>query len=199
LGANCLNRKAHTLAWTLAKHFKRELAVQAAWAVFYSMFTFAPTLLLRIILQYVESPEDTPKNVAWLFVVLLFVTATFQAIGSGQALYVGRRICIRLHSVIVGEIYAKTLRRRAAAGADRALGPRGKSDGEQDGEGKTIVTEDNGEQANAGAIINLMSVDSFKVAEVCAYLHFLVCGYRSRETKVYANQTRLRVFRCRWQ
>ncbi|KAG0129773.1 P-loop containing nucleoside triphosphate hydrolase protein [Tuber indicum] len=176
LDTNRLNRKAHTLAWTLAKHFKRELAVQAAWAVFYSMFTFAPTLLLRIILQYVKSPEDTPKNVAWLFVVLLFVTATVQAIGSGQALYIGRRICIRLHSVIVGEIYAKTLRRRAAAGADRALGPKGKNDGKKDSEGKAIAIEDNGEQANAGAIINLMSVDSFKVAEVCAYLHFLVAG-----------------------
>ncbi|PWW78180.1 P-loop containing nucleoside triphosphate hydrolase protein [Tuber magnatum] len=170
------NRKAHTLAWTLAKHFKRELAVQAAWAVFYSMFTFAPTLLLRVILQYVESPEDTPQNVAWLFVVLLFVTATLQAVGSGQALHIGRRICIRLHSVIVGEIYAKTLRRRAAAGADRALGPKGKDDGKKDSEGKAAVTEDNGEQANAGAIINLMSVDSFKVAEVCAYLHFLFAG-----------------------
>lgn len=160
------------------KHFKRDLAIQSAWAVFSSLFTFAPTLLLRVILQYVQSPEDTPKNVAWLFVVLLFVTAAISAIGSGQALYIGRRICIRLRAVIIGEVYAKALRRKAAAGADRALGKKEKVNGKKlaDTDSKDDGDEDEGEQANVGAIINLMAVDSFKVAEVCAYLHFLIAA-----------------------
>lgn len=144
------------------------------------MFTFAPTLLLRVILQYVQAPEDTPKNVAWLFVVLLFVSATISAIGSGQALFIGRRICIRLRAVIIGEVYAKALRRKAAAGADRALGKKEKKkvDGKKlsEANGKEDEGEDEGEQANVGAIINLMAVDPPKVAEVCAYLHFLVCN-----------------------
>lgn len=158
------------------RHFKRDLIIQSSWAIFYSGFTFAPTLLLRVILQYVQAPEDTPKNVAWLFVVLLFVSATISAIGNGQALYIGRRICIRLRAVIIGEVYAKALRRKAAAGADKALGKKEKkkSDGKVDS--KEQDDEDDGEQANVGAIINLMAVDSFKVAEVCAYLHFLIAG-----------------------
>lgn len=171
-------RKTTTLAFTLVKHFKRDLAIQSAWAVFASLFTFAPTLLLRVILQYVQSPEDTPKNVAWLFVVLLFVTATISAIGSGQALYIGRRICIRLRAVIIGEVYAKALRRKAAAGADRALGKKKKVGGKKfaSTDSKEDEDEDEDEQANVGAIINLMAVDSFKVAEVCAYLHFLIAA-----------------------
>lgn len=141
------------------------------------MFTFAPTLLLRVILQYVQSPENTPKNVAWLFVVLLFVAPAISATGSGQALYTGRRICIRLRAVIIGEVYAKALRRKAAAGADRALGKKVKKvDGKIPTDTDDKEDEDEGEQANVGAIINLMAVDSFKVAEVCSYLHFLIAG-----------------------
>lgn len=174
-------KKATTLAVTLLKHFKRDLAIQSAWAVFASAFTFAPTILLRVILQYVQSPEDTPKNVAWLFVVLLFVAASISAIGNGQALFIGRRICIRLRAVIIGEVYAKALRRKAAAGADKELGKKdekkkvGKKPTDTDKE-EEDKDKDNGDQANVGAIINLMAVDSFKVAEVCAYLHFLVAA-----------------------
>ena len=35
-------------------------------------------------------------------------------------------------------------------------------------------------QATNGTIINLMSIDSFKVAEICAYLHFLMGSSSSR-------------------
>jgi hypothetical protein len=135
-----------------------------------------------VILQYVQSPEDTPKNVAWLFVVLLFVAASISAIGNGQALFIGRRICIRLRAVIIGEVYAKALRRKAAAGADKELGKKDekkkkKKDGKKltDTDDKDEKDKHDGDQANVGAIINLMAVDSFKVAEVCAYLHYLVC------------------------
>lgn len=158
-------KKTAYLGWTLIKHFKRALIIQALWAAFSALFIFAPTLLLRVILEYIESPEGTPRNVAWLFVALLLVTNTIVAIGSGQALFIGRRICIRLRAVIIGEVYAKALRRKAAAGMEVDLGET-KSDSNEPAEG----------QANAGAIINLMAVDSFKVSEVCAYLHYLIAA-----------------------
>lgn len=104
---------------------------------------------------------------AWLVVALLFVTACISAVGDGQALFIGRRICIRLRAVIIGEVYSKALRRKAAAGPENALGEKPKKTSSRRDD------EENG-QANVGAIINLMAVDSFKVAEVCAYLHFLV-------------------------
>lgn len=125
--------------------------IQAAWAVLAAAFTFAPTLLLRVILEYVNNPGDTPKNVAWLFVILLFVTALINAIGQGQALYIGRRISIRLRAVIIGEIYSKALRRKAAAGSDNVLGEKKTKDKAAKDE-----TPEDGGQANVGAIINLM-------------------------------------------
>lgn len=165
-------KKTASLATTLLRHFQKDLLIQAAWAVLAAAFTFAPTLLLRVILEYVNNPGDTPKNVAWLFVILLFVTALINAIGQGQALYIGRRISIRLRAVIIGEIYSKALRRKAAAGSDNVLGEKKT----KDKTAKDGAPAEDGGQANVGAIINLMAIDSFKVSEVCAYLHFLVAS-----------------------
>lgn len=160
---------------TLARHFKGLLLLQGAWAVSYSLLTFAPTLLVRVILEYVQNPEGTPKSAAWLFVFLLFFTAFISSIGNAQALYIGRRICIRLRAIIVGEVYAKALRRKAVAGSEKALGEKKKAQ-KKDDKNDDKNKKDDG-QANVGSIINLMAVDSQKVSEICAYLHYLVSYY----------------------
>ena len=157
------------------------------------LITFVPTLLLKAILEYVENPLSVPKNAAWFYVILLFVSGIVNALSSGQALWVGRKVCIRLRAIIIGEIYAKALRRRAAASSDKVLGGqepatkigeeqkpslikkifgRKKKDDESKTAGKKDAAADEG-QVSSGAIINLMAVDSFKVAEISAYLHFL--------------------------
>lgn len=178
-------KKVATLTWRLIGFFKGLLAAQFAWTVLYSFLTFAPTLLLRAILEYVETPDKYPRNVAWLYVGLLFITGIVQTTGSGVALFIGRRICIRLRAIIVGEIYSKALRRKAAA-AERTLGQKDEKKKEDESKKKKATDEEqpaskeseetDESQANVGAIINLMAVDSFKVAEICAYLHFLVAS-----------------------
>lgn len=186
-------KKTSILAFHLLKYFKRGFMIQAAWAAISGLNLFVPTLLLKAILEYVENPQDTPANAAWFYVILLFVSGVVSALSGGQALWKGRKICIRLRAIIIGEIYAKALRRRAAAAADKVLGQEEKkTDGEQKPgllqklknsiRGKKAVEgakpdakkpEESGEQVTSGAIINLMAVDSFKVSEISAYLHFL--------------------------
>ena len=195
-------RKTTRLAWHLLKYFRRDLLIQAAWAMVSGLFTFAPTLLLKAFLEYVEDPAGTPTNAAWFYMILLAVSSCIKAITDGQALWLGRRICIRLRAVIVGEIYAKALRRKAAAGTDTVLGEEKKkpeSEGDTDGHirngislqspraggknnkgsknkkpaGTSPSTDSSDSQVNVGTIINLMAVDSFKVSEISAYLHFL--------------------------
>ncbi|KAF3938642.1 hypothetical protein ABW19_dt0204021 [Dactylella cylindrospora] len=144
----------------------------------------------KVILEYTENPDKYPRNVAWLYVALLFVTGVVQTTGSGAALYIGRRICIRLRAIIIGEIYAKALRRKAAA-VEKTLGQKDdekkkaekdkkskkkKGTDEEQATPKKEEEEKDDSQANVGAIINLMAVDSFKVSEICAYLHFLVAA-----------------------
>ncbi|KAI0471516.1 hypothetical protein GGR56DRAFT_654458 [Xylariaceae sp. FL0804] len=188
-------KQTTSLALHLAKYFRGMLFIQCLWAVVGGFLTFAPTLLLRAILQYVEQPTIAPRNVLWLYVILLPVTDIVRSLADNQGLWIGRRICIRIRAIIIGEIYAKALRRKAASSQDASLGKadeddvkatilerlkrlvtfkRGKkSDTESDGVAKKDASKAADEQANLGTIINLMSVDSFKIAEVTAYLHFL--------------------------
>jgi ABC-type multidrug transport system fused ATPase/permease subunit len=202
-----LFKKTTSLAIHFLKYFKGPLLVQASWAVMGGALTFAPTLLLRAILQYVEDPSVAPINVLWLYVILLPLTDILRSVCDGQALWIGRKICINIRAILVGEIYAKALRRKAAAGKDTTLGG-DKKDSDADkkkggilarakrliGLGKSSKasgsaannatdaspgkdkTDGSDEQVNLGTIINLMSVDSFKVSEITAYMHFLVAA-----------------------
>jgi ABC-type multidrug transport system fused ATPase/permease subunit len=187
-------KRTSSLAYHLLKHFKRGLLIQAGWAAISGFLTFAPTLLLKAILEYIEKPDLTPVNAAWFYVILLFVSGSLSALADGQALWIGRKICIRLRAVIIGEIYAKALKRRAAATTDKVLGEEKKKEeqGEEPKGLKRIFTfgkkkdkaagstkqkdaskPGSDAQVTTGAIINLMAVDAFKVSEICAYLHFL--------------------------
>ncbi|QUC20031.1 uncharacterized protein UV8b_04272 [Ustilaginoidea virens] len=205
-------RRTGSLAWHMLKTFKRMLLFQCFMAFVSGLFTFAPTLLLKAILEYVEQPDRAPINVLWLYVIGLPVLDTIRSYADNAALWTGRRICIRIRAIIIGDIYAKALRRKAAAGKDKvlldgkaakakhgeesgnentlakklrgALGLRkrnkNQSAGSSDAESASGANDDNNnkpavedDQANLGTIINLMSVDSFKVSEVTAYLHFL--------------------------
>lgn len=186
-------KRTGSLAWHLLKFFKADLAKQCALAVLSGIFTFAPTLLLKAILRYVEQPENAPRNVLWLYVIGLPMLDLVRSWGDGMALWIGRKICIRIRAVVIGEIYAKALRRKAATSKDkilldakkgeedsalttkekikRVLGlSKKKDDDSQDADNSSAVDD---EQANLGTIINLMSVDSFKMSEITAYMHFL--------------------------
>ena len=188
--------KTSRLAWHLLKYFKSSLIAQAGWAAIAGFFTFVPTLLLKVILEYVEDYERTPANAAWFYVILLAVTTCIEAITNGQALWLGRKICIRLRAIIIGEIYAKALRRKIGAGSDTILGDAVKKENEANEDAKqhkklsfgrkkkdtakaftedrkTTIKDTTDTQVNVGTIINLMAVDSFKVSEISAYLHFL--------------------------
>ncbi|KAK8135951.1 ABC transporter [Apiospora sp. TS-2023a] len=192
-------KKNTRLIFHLAKYFKSDLILQCLWALASGVLTFAPTLLLKAILEYVEKPEIAPVNVLWLYVILLPIADIIRSIADGQALWIGRRICIRIRAIIIGDIYAKALRRKAASGKDTTLGAsngKGGSQGiasRQAEENDWSQAEDNGEiskkedpskdadeQANLGTIINLMSVDSFKISEVTSYLHFLLASAPSQ-------------------
>jgi len=196
--------KTTSLVIHLCKYFRGMLVAQCVWAVLSGFFTFAPTLLLKAILQYLEEPGDTPRNVLWLFVILLPVSDIIRSIADGQALWIGRKISVHIRAIIIGDIYAKALRRKAATGkktgsgdADEAADKETMLDkikialrlkkrkekapsvnGEASGsaESSNDPTKEAEDQANNGTIINLMSVDSFKVSECTAYLHFLLAA-----------------------
>ncbi|KAJ5099727.1 hypothetical protein N7532_006728 [Penicillium argentinense] len=187
-----------SLAWKLLRYFFGTLMKQGAWTIFANMFVFVPSLLLKAILEYVENPRSTTPNAAWLYAILLFCSAIVQGVADGQALFIGRKMGVKIRAIIIGEIYAKALRRKAGASMDavrkaveepsapkdsaqkkkKGLLSFGRkknanSNDTETGENAKSDLEDAAVQANVGTIINLMAIDSFKVSEVGAYLHFL--------------------------
>ncbi|KAF3056550.1 ATP-dependent bile acid permease [Daldinia childiae] len=197
-------KKTTSLALHLLRYFKGLVILQCVWATLGGILTFAPTLLLKAILEYVELPTIAPRNVLWLYVILLPLSDLIRSIADNQALWIGRKICIRIRAIIIGEIYAKALRRKAASGKDAVLGGNDangaketklerlkqflrlkkkadKNSNAQNGDvSKKDGTKDADEQANLGTIINLMSVDSFKISECTSYLHFLLASAPSQ-------------------
>lgn len=165
------------------------LIIQAFWAMMEALIVFAPTILLRRILEFVDDRSTGTMALAWFYVFVMFFSKVAAVLSSGQALFVGRRVCIRLKSVVIGEIYAKALRRKSSNStttSDKA--DAGLQEDEEQQEGSTPKKskktddkeeeeeeeEDDKSSANLGAIINLMAVDAYKVSEVCAYLHSFI-------------------------
>lgn len=171
------NNKPVNFAWRMCIHFRREIALAGFWALFYSFTTFGPSMLLKKILEYVDDPTIVPSHVAWLYVFGIFVFTIVDSVANNQALFIGRRICIRMRAIIIGEVYAKALRRRevpsnAKEGASDTEGSGDESEPKPSGSD----SEKSSDQAKLGTIINLMAVDAFKISEICGYLHFFVAS-----------------------
>lgn len=158
-----------SLTIRLLKYFTWPLVVSNFWTFIYSLLSFGPPFLLKVILEYVDNPSGTPRSLVWLYVFAFLICGILTNVVQGQSLYIGRRICIRLRSILIGEIYAKTLRRRATV----AKKSEEDEEKDQDKADKKEEGEEKDGQANHGAIINLMAVDTFKVSELCAYLHYV--------------------------
>lgn len=162
----------------LFSHFKYLFAIQAFWAVVESITVFIPSLLLKRILEYVEDPVSTPKNLAWTLVCLMPFIKMIDSIASGCSLFLGRRVCLRMKAILIGEIYAKALRRKITVSEvskkDADIDDKSKKTKKNKDKKTKNDKEDSSNTAELGAIINLMSIDAFKVSEICGYLHFFV-------------------------
>ena len=177
-------RKKRTFTFKLLTFFSDYFLLQGFWAFWASLISFIPTILLKRILEYVEDQSSAPRNLAWFYVILMFVCKVFVAIANGQALFLGRRVCIRMKSIIISEIYSKALRRRISTTnrqqqeKDNGGNKDGKIDEvdpqERNQQDNFDGDEESTSKAQLGTIINLMAIDAFKISEICGYLHSFV-------------------------
>lgn len=166
------SKAKNTFSYNLIYFFFKYLSLQGFWACIDSVINFIPTLLLKRILEYVDDQDSAPANLAWLYVFGMFFCRILVAICQAQALFFGRRVCIRMKAIIISEIYTKALRRKISPNSSKV------STDEIDPQALNETEEIDGDEesttANLGGIINLMAVDAFKVSEICAYLHAFV-------------------------
>lgn len=168
--------------WQFRKLFFYQCVLTSADAV----IVFFPSMLLKTILDYVASPDTQSASLAWLFVILMLFSAPISSAITGRCLFIGRRICTRMRAILIGEVYAKALRRKLTE-SDKDEEPK-EENAEPTAEASVepvietasgeVVPEEVVEKArDMGAIINLVAVDSFKVSEICAYLYYFVNSF----------------------
>ncbi|GMK57331.1 hypothetical protein CspeluHIS016_0401650 [Cutaneotrichosporon spelunceum] len=149
--------RTRNLARDLITFFRPELVRQAIVACAFIVLQYLPPTGLRLLLQQIDQPEQADGYVgtAALYIAMMAIGQGLGVVVYGHALMIGRRVCVRMRSIIVGEVFAKALRRQDRSGSVK-----------KDAEGE-------GESASEGKINNLVSVDAFAISEVCAYIFYL--------------------------
>ncbi|KAF9979372.1 hypothetical protein BGZ73_000066 [Actinomortierella ambigua] len=154
-------RKNHAFLTRLFINFKRPLLLQVFWALAWSALHFVGPYGLERILHFVANRDKYSIEWGYLYVFGTLFGMILFTIAQSQMLWLGRRICIHLRAIIVGEIYAKALRRKDRAGQTN----KGKDNDESGAEDES----EEGMFSN-GAINNMISNDTSEIGNASAYL-----------------------------
>eukprot|EP00834_Sanchytrium_tribonematis_P006540 NODE_491_length_6850_cov_0.331210.p1 type:complete len:705 gc:universal NODE_491_length_6850_cov_0.331210:3495-5609(+) len=137
----------HSVKYILIEH--------VAFAICGALLTFSGPFFLNRILNYLQSPNSLPWQSPYIYLIFMFSLAIFKSALDGRAYFLGRRIGIRIHAILIGEIYEKALRNKStqvhcenANGSEIELTP--------------------------GEVINLMSIDAQKCSDYACYLRKLI-------------------------
>ncbi|CAN6604830.1 ATP-dependent bile acid permease [Trichomonascus vanleenenianus] len=139
-------------------------------------FVYAPPLFINRILKYIEQSYDHEQlttgsgKTAWLYVLGILVFSIASNLANCQALYLGLRITVNARSMLISMIYEKALRRKAVLVKEEASGA-------IDGEENNRTDDEHEDENSVGSIINLMSVDSYKLADFFIILHLIVTNF----------------------
>lgn len=146
----------------LLKFFRTQILVQILLSLTTSIMNFVPTLFMRKILDYILDNGSQSSNSMWSCAYLMLASRIVSAVCHNQAQFLGERATIRLRSILISEIYQKTLRRKVQGSFifTRAL--------ENHQSATELEIEENERKIS---VINIMSVDAFKVSEVCSTVH----------------------------
>ncbi|KAK9471309.1 P-loop containing nucleoside triphosphate hydrolase protein [Dipodascopsis tothii] len=157
-------RRASSLVLAIFRFLTKELVISTAWSLAYVGFSLTPSVVIKAVLEYVESPARTPAHMGYFFVAVMVVAAVGNAVAVSQSSWGFRRVSMKLRCILVAEIYAKALRRRDAKDAAAAK----KDDGAPDRPGARM---------SSGSVINLMSVDAFMISEAAGFMYAVIRAF----------------------
>ncbi|KAI9357777.1 phosphatidyl serine synthase-domain-containing protein [Pilaira anomala] len=154
-------QRKSSMVLNLLSSFQRPLFVQLWYCLAWSVLMFGPPYFLHKIIKFIElgstDPENVPIASAIIYVVGLFLTICGRSLCYQQALYIGRTLGTRIQSVVIGEVYSKSLKRRDETGACSSA---------------SAATMPTKPTVNVN---NLLSVDAQKMGEFTAYIFYLYC------------------------
>ena len=101
------------LMWRIFRFLRRDILQQGLWATVTSVAVFVPPLLIKLILEHLESPDRIENRAAWLCVAGLFVSVSVAGLAESQCGWKGNRINAKLRAVLLSQIYGKACKRVA--------------------------------------------------------------------------------------
>ncbi|KAI9478028.1 MAG: hypothetical protein EXX96DRAFT_539173 [Benjaminiella poitrasii] len=160
-----LQPKQKSMAKRLLLTFKWPLTIQSIYCICWSVFMFGPAYFLNKIIKFIEhgtSDQETLSS-AYIYVLGLFITSSAQSLCYQQALYIGRSLGIRIQSIVIGEVYGKSLRRRDQNGNTNSS------------ESADVSRHDALNEEKKANVNNLLSVDAQKLGDLIAYIFYIYC------------------------
>ncbi|KAI8912689.1 P-loop containing nucleoside triphosphate hydrolase protein, partial [Gorgonomyces haynaldii] len=133
--------KSRGLIWNLFAYNAWTLIFQAVVTISSTFLALFRPFVLNKILNFVQDPEKTPGWMAMGYTVAIFLATVIRSLCDGQRYFLGRRIGIRVRAILIDLVYRKSLQRICKSQ----------------------------ENADAGRVINLMSVDASKILEATSY------------------------------
>ncbi|EED19134.1 multidrug resistance protein, putative [Talaromyces stipitatus ATCC 10500] len=128
----------------LYRFLKYDLLRQGGWAAVNSVAVFIPPVLIKLILECIESPDRMALSTAWLCIGGLLVAGIIAGIADCQCDWIGHQMAAKLRTILINEIYEKVLRKRMTR---------------QQSESQSSSTSED-HHASDGNIFNLMSMDA---------------------------------------
>lgn len=159
-----MSSKHKRLLSNIVSYFKAVFISQLFLAFVSSFLNFVPSLLLPRILSYVNDPKSQSWNLMSLYVTFMLVSKIIATTCRGQGLFLGEKGTMQLRTILISNIYSKTLRRTILKESTTSQRKNTSAFSEENHDfsgaepGKKSSRKDN-------SINNVMSVDAFKVSE----------------------------------
>ncbi|KAI8838753.1 hypothetical protein BJ741DRAFT_600512 [Chytriomyces cf. hyalinus JEL632] len=163
-----LGKRGRGIYWSLARTIGGYAFVQILISSATVITQFSGPFFINLLLKSFESLPSNPTPVMLLtpllYILCQFLSNSVSAILLGQQFFVGRRCSSQARSVLIAEIYAKSLRRVAWTGQSHTS-----NDAVED------ASESNDQNtASTGKIITLLSADVEKIREYLSYTYNLL-------------------------
>ncbi|EGF79410.1 hypothetical protein BATDEDRAFT_25737 [Batrachochytrium dendrobatidis JAM81] len=137
-----------------------------------AILALAPPFFINRIVDFIEHPNDSPLYMGFVFALGLFGCSMLKSWCNNQYFNNGRRAGMHLRSVLISEIYKKSLRRCVSTthnkGEDDQSNDKNGKDPKSAGKDTKASSEDS--ESSLGKIVTLMSVDTRRIREIIAYI-----------------------------
>ncbi|KAJ2358340.1 hypothetical protein GGF43_000870 [Coemansia sp. RSA 2618] len=166
-----------SLLRALGLTFVPQLAAQGMLALLNALLAFANPFfmqrILRAIRVYNQGNEGVlgSKRMIYLDAIGLLLASLLHSLSTNQVLWIGRKVSLRLQSLLVAELSSKALRRRSKSSAPTEKDSKKDSDDSKKDSDDSKKDDEDTTAASDGRVANMLTSDLENVGHISSYLN----------------------------